>query len=183
MLTSVFLSGMLYLASIYAISRYIAPNGAYGTWVYFVCTYFDLLLPFVIGAALHHISTTRQLRIAYLTQHQRLIYIILLGLIVIDCSLSNAITNLIFEIALAVLFLQIQITPGIKNILSAMGKQSMVMWLIHTYFCNYFFSDFIYGFKYPIIIYAALIIISYCTSLLISFIGNKLIHAIPWLRA
>lgn len=179
---SILTSGALYLASIYTISRYIAPNGAYGTWAYFVCIYFDLLLPFMIGAALHHIGTTHQLRIAIFSQHQWLVYILLLGLIVIDCSLSNAITNLIFEIALAVLFLQIRIVSAIKSFLSAMGKQSMVMWLIHTYFCNYFFHDFIYGFKYPIIIYATLLVISYCTSLLISFCGNKLIHAIPWLR-
>ncbi len=179
---SILTSGALYLASIYTISRYIAPYGAYGTWAYFVCTYFDLLLPFIIGAALHHIGTTHQLRIAIFSQHQWLVYILLLGLIVIDCSLSNAITNLIFEIALAVLFLQIRIVSAIKSFLSAMGKQSMVMWLIHTYFCNYFFHDFIYGFKYPIIIYTALLVISYCTSLLISFCGNKLIHSIPWLR-
>lgn len=42
---SILTSGALYLASIYTISRYIAPYGAYGTWAYFVCTYFDLLLP------------------------------------------------------------------------------------------------------------------------------------------
>ena len=69
----------------------------------------------MIGAALHHIGTTHQLRIAIFSQHQWLVYILLLGLIVIDCSLSNAITNLIFEIALAVLFLQIRIVSAIKT--------------------------------------------------------------------
>ena len=127
---SILTSGVLYLASIYTISRYIAPNGAYGTWAYFVCTYFDLLLPFMIGAALHHIGTTHQLRIAIFSQHQWLVYILLLGLIVIDCSLSNAITNLIFEIALAVLFLQIRIVSSIKSFLSAMENS---LWSCGSY--------------------------------------------------
>lgn len=37
----------------------------------------------------------------------------------------------------------------IDRILIELGKRSTSIWFIHTYFCYYFFQNFIYSFKYP----------------------------------
>ena len=38
------------------------------------------------------------------------------------------------------------------------------MWLTHTYFSIYLFHDFIYGFRYPLLIYVVLVGVSLITS-------------------
>lgn len=37
----------------------------------------------------------------------------------------------------------------------------MNMWMIHSWFCYHLFPTFTYSFKYPLIIFAVLIIMSY----------------------
>lgn len=56
-------------------------------------------------------------------------------------------------------------------ILVELGKRSTSIWLIHTYFCYYLFQDFIYGFKYPIIIFIVLMIISWICAIVIDKIN------------
>lgn len=45
------------------------------------------------------------------------------------------------------------------------------MWLVHTFFCYYLFHDWIYGSKYPIVIYAVTVLVSYFTGCLIDKIN------------
>ena len=49
----------------------------------------------------------------------------------------------------------------VRTILRNLGSQSMNMWMIHSWFCYHLFPAFTYSFKYPVIIFAVLIIISY----------------------
>ena len=63
-----------------------------------------------------------------------------------------------------------------------MGKHSMVMWLTHSFFCYHLFHDFIYSFKYPLLIYVVLLSISYLTSFPIMFLAKKTIQIIPYLQ-
>lgn len=53
---------------------------------------------------------------------------------------------------------------GLSTFFTIIGKKSTYMWLTHTFFAFYYWSDFIYGFKYPILIVAILILISYLTA-------------------
>lgn len=52
----------------------------------------------------------------------------------------------------------------------ALGRQSMNMWMIHSWFCYHLFTDFTYSFGYPVVIYAVLIIISYACGKLTDYI-------------
>ena len=54
------------------------------------------------------------------------------------------------------------------------GKHSMNMYLTHTFIFAYFFHDFIYGFKYPILIFVALFASSLLLSVCIEFIKNRI---------
>ena len=59
----------------------------------------------------------------------------------------------------------------IKKCLIKLGNQSMNMWFIHGWFIYCFFSDFIYSFKYPIVIFVVLTVISYICSLIVNVIA------------
>ena len=54
------------------------------------------------------------------------------------------------------------------------GKHSMNMYLLHTFVFGYFFSDFIYGFKYPVLIFMALFLISLFLSVALEFMKRKI---------
>jgi len=48
------------------------------------------------------------------------------------------------------------------------------MYLIHTFIFGYFFSEFIYGFRYPVLIFFALLVSSLFVSICIEFIKTKI---------
>ena len=47
------------------------------------------------------------------------------------------------------------------------------MWLTHTYFSIYLFHDFIYGFRYPLLIYVVLVAVSLVTAVAIIYLSRK----------
>ena len=60
-----------------------------------------------------------------------------------------------------------RLTHRKMSALAFAGKHSMNMYLVHTFVCSYFFHDFIYGFKYPILIFAVLLMISLQLSIVV----------------
>lgn len=55
----------------------------------------------------------------------------------------------------------------VDKILMELGKRSTSIWFTHTYFCYYFFKNFIYSFKYPIVIFIVLMTISWGSAIII----------------
>ena len=86
------------------------------------------------------------------------------------------------EFSYIFLLLHLSFNGITKQFLMAMGKQSMVMWLTHSFFCYHIFHDFIYGFKYPLVIYIVLIVISYVISLPISYLSKAVIQRVAFLK-
>lgn len=60
------------------------------------------------------------------------------------------------------------------RVLSFFGKHSSNMYLTHTFIVGYFFSDFIYGFKNPVLIFAVLLALTLLLSMVIEIVKNKL---------
>jgi len=58
--------------------------------------------------------------------------------------------------------------------LQFIGKHSMNMYLTHTFVLGYFFHDFIYGLKYPILMFLTIFGISMLISVVIEFAKSKL---------
>ncbi len=58
--------------------------------------------------------------------------------------------------------------------LQFVGKHSMNMYLTHTFVLGYFFHDFIYGLKYPILMFFVIFGISLLISVVIEFAKSKL---------
>ena len=175
---SLILSWILYLASCYVISRYVAVSQSFTAWYTYFLTYFDVLFCFVIGAVFYRLVTKGKGTILFLKRHKILPYILLLVLVALNCVISSAATSYFFESSYIFLLLHIEFRGVVKCFLMKMGKRSMVMWLTHSFFCYHIFHDFIYGFKYPLLIYVVLLVISYVVSLPISFIAKCVIKCV-----
>lgn len=59
-------------------------------------------------------------------------------------------------------------------LMTYLGKHSMNMYMVHTFIFSYFFHDFIYGFKYPILIFLALLLSSLAVSVVLETLKTKL---------
>ena len=179
---SIIITWILYMISCYITSRYIAVNKAYTDWYTFIFTYFIVLFSFVIGAVFHGVVEKGKGSIPFLHSHKLTTFAILMTLIVINFFISSAATSYLFEFSYIFLLLHLSFNGVAKRFLMAMGKQSMVMWLTHSFFCYHIFHDFIYGFKYPLVIYIVLIVISYVVSLPISYLSKAVIQRVAFLK-
>lgn len=60
--------------------------------------------------------------------------------------------------------------PGLRNVLQFLGKHSMNMFLSHTILRAYFLKDFLYGLKYSLLTFFALLALSLILSVLIDLL-------------
>lgn len=60
--------------------------------------------------------------------------------------------------------------PVLRNVLRFFGKHSMNIFLSHTFLRAYYLKDFIYGLKYPALIFAVLTVLSLLLSIIIDLI-------------
>lgn len=175
---SLALSSLLFFASIFVIHYYVVPNNCYDApWFIFV-TYANLLVSFTMGAILYNIAKNRSLYI------QRIHVSNIRAVFLFACMFcSHFFTsfqglNPFYELFLVILFLQIRLSDSLRNILLILGKYSMPIWLTHTYYSRYIFHDFIYNFKYPLIIYVVLVGISFFTAWLMMALLNPILNTL-----
>lgn len=111
--------------------------------------------------------------------YKQFVYIFLIVCLVIVKSLFKiTIADGFYALLFIILFLNISLNKYLTILLHALGNRSMGMWMTHTFFSTYLFSDFIYGFKYPLLIFTILVIVSYLTAVLIMRIGKRIINVI-----
>ncbi len=58
----------------------------------------------------------------------------------------------------------------VNSILEKIGEHSMNLFLIHTFFYSYYFKEYIYMWKYPVLILIVLLIVTMLASIVIEFI-------------
>lgn len=131
---------------------------------------FRLLFNFCLGAIAAKTLIFEKVKIATGNQH----YITFLAwggviiLIVFNCTIGH---NYFFAFLMITCILLMRIPKIIRVILSTLGDNSMNMWFIHTWFCYYLFREFIYSFKFPLVIFLVLTLISYICSLAVNQIA------------
>ncbi len=64
--------------------------------------------------------------------------------------------------------------PVLNKVLIYLGKHSMNIFLFHTFLRAYFLKDFIYSFKYPIVIVTVLTVLSLICSIIMEFVKEKI---------
>lgn len=142
-------------------------------WLHELGQFFVLSFSFLLGAscAKHGILTYVQ-QLAKDSKFVSLCSVILFLLIVYIRIFYIPIG--LFEPFIAVMFCCVIVMNNrfrwLDKILIGLGRESTNMWLIHTFFCYYYFHDFIYSFRFPILIYLTLIIVSYVSARIMTFL-------------
>lgn len=175
---SVVVAFVITMFSGFIISKLVSKGIDMGLFLGTALAYLGLLFPFVFGAWFHHaVEKGRKL----LDMKPLYAGIFLIMLFVAECNLPTQADNSIYAILFILLFLNLPYKNVVGNFLWQMGRLSMPMWMIHTFFSAYLFSDFIYSFRYPIIIYIVLILITYISSLVIHrIIQSKIVKQLIW---
>lgn len=131
-----------------------------------------LLLPFLLGAASAKYGILKYFKVK--GQDSLLIrFLMIMSLLFLICIRMFFIHKGYFDAFIAMAFFCVLLTfskYANNYFLRKLGEESTNMWLIHTFFCDYFCHDFIYSFKYPILIYIVLTLISYVAARIITFI-------------
>ena len=116
--------------------------------VYFTITFFY----FTLGVMLYRFIGRQRLS---LRNWQAAL--LLLSLIVVKSFFRVTLADGLYALCFILLFLQLRLSRIVTVVLESLGRRSMVMWMTHTFFAVYLFPDFIYGFRYPVLIFIVLV--------------------------
>lgn len=158
-------------------STVINSNPLLSTPVVFV----EFLFPFSFGAYACRYDFFTRLKDFVIKKNIHTSYIVLSLLILfsIRCFFSTSAWHSLYVILFISLFVLIPVNVSKTNflyrILESIGKQSMSMWLIHVFIYAYLFDDFIYKLKIPILIFIAVVGVTYICSLAVNVVANKII--------
>lgn len=133
---------------------------------------------FSLGVLLYRLIIERHLFTVLqpITKNRIAVIMSLLIIIAVKMLFKVTLADGIYAFLFILLFLQLPISRRIANILENMGHHSMPMWMTHTFFAVYLFPDFIYGFRYPILIFLALVVVSYLASIPILWVSKRIIN-------
>lgn len=93
---------------------------------------------------------------------------ILVGAFFVRAIMSIHAASVLFMIVFACCFCMLKKNSLVENFLKLMGEHSTNIWLVHTFFCYYYFHDFIYGLKYPVLIYSVTLGFSFISSIILN---------------
>lgn len=101
--------------------------------------------------------------------------VILWILIFIELRMQLGGTKLDFLIAPLFVFCAVRLVHyfSCDNIFKVIGKYSFQLWLVHSFFCYYFWQDLVYSPKHSIAVFAFLISLSLLSVLVVEFIRLK----------
>lgn len=163
----------LHILTSFTISRYGSIYLFSHPFEYNVLLPFHLLFNFSLGAMAARCNFFERLKLSTSNIPHR--GIIMGGGIIILVSISCVFKyNFFYAFLFISFFLLIPLPELIKKTLVKLGDNSMNMWMIHSWFCYHLFHNFIYSFKFPILIFLILTVISYVFSLIINYITNPM---------
>ena len=161
------LSYVLYLGSCFCISRYGAMYLYTHMFAYHPILYMSMLFSFLLGVIAYKKQWLKHIGNSLLT---KVSWVLLVVLCVLRCCINTGAFHNLYVFAFIWIWLQAPRATWVKTLLSHLGKHSMNMWLIHSFFCYYLFHDWIYGFRYPLLIFIVLIVVSYLSSVVVNYI-------------
>lgn len=128
---------------------------------------------FTLGVALYRLINHLGPRFRFLSQWQSCLLLLLL--IVVKSQFKVTLADGLYAFAFISLLLQLRVNRRVSTILQHLGRHSMPMWMTHTFFAVYLFQDFIYGFRYPLVIFLVLVAVSYLSAVIIQKVTSPLI--------
>ena len=162
---------VLYLVASYILSRY--RTGFFRIqYIYIILHVFNLLFTFVIGVIMERLN--REKKLINVNIYSSLAIILLIFISITRSLFYTHALNVLYATIVVYLIIHIKFNRYIEVTLVELGKYSMPIWFIHGYFTLYLFHDYLCILKYPLLMYIALICVSYLISLLIMWISKSL---------
>lgn len=126
----------------------------------FLCLKF--IFPFTIGAMMCRSNGFDKIRVIICNIHSCYRQIVLITSLLVLISIRCIINawDPLYCLLFIIIILNLKRYPVIDKILIKLGRVSMEMWLIHSWYCYYLFRSEIYSLKYPIAIFLFLTIIT-----------------------
>ncbi|MBF1392759.1 MAG: acyltransferase family protein [Prevotella histicola] len=165
-------------------STVINSNPLLSTPIVFV----EFLFPFSFGAYACKYDIFAKLKDFIINRKIHTLYVVLslIVLFAFRCFFNTSAGHSLYVILFICLFVMIPINNSKTNylwiILEKIGKQSMGMWLIHFFIYAYLFDGVIYKLKSPMLIFVAVVSISYTCSLAINVLTNIIISKVRFLK-
>ena len=100
--------------------------------------------------------------------------LLIIALFVVQAALPVSIFGTLFAFVFMFAFINLYRPIWVDKFLTLMGQQSTNMWLIHTFFCYYLFSNFVYSFTYPLLIFLVTLALSYASGRVVDSIYQPL---------
>ena len=173
-------SYVLYFLSCFLISRYylLFFDGHYA--VYHIVLYFDTLFCFVMGAAFCKLAGEPCGCVGMLLRRasNKVKIVALLVVWLLRCVITISVAGPFLVGAFALLFIHIDWGKCINRCLQFVGKYSMEMWLIHSYFFYYLFKDFVYGLHSPTLMYLVVFALSLVSAVVIRAMVNGVMRLV-----
>ncbi len=168
------LSAMIHIATCYCISRYGVLFLFGNMLLYQPLLFFHFLFPFVLGAFLFRSKMAFELHLS-----QWMIIVLVILVVSIVATFGNAVVYMVYVPLMVWLFSQLIWPKWLENVLIELGRKSMVIWMVHTWFCYYLFQPQVYSLRYPILIMVGGILISYLTAIPIMWFTDKVLK---WMK-
>ena len=147
----------LYLVAAYIISKASRSGNDWlfnTMWAYHPILYIECLCPFFFGAiACKTSNISRTIYQTGIFNRNWVAILLLLILVIARCLVNTDAFSPVYALLVIIIFSRIQWSGWLKRLLQFFGQHSTTMWLTHSYFCYYLFHDFIYSFRYPLLIY------------------------------
>lgn len=175
-LLMLFVSGTLYLGA-YLVSKYAKECLGSQHLVSLFVNYVSLLFSFLLGICSAHIGLPGRLSRFLGNKGVRRNLLLILFLIIgfgTRMLYHMAVFDPLYAVFFIVLFSLISRPEWLTSLLTALGRQSVNMWLVHTVFCYHLFPSFTYGLRYPLLIFLFVVAASYLTGILIERLNTPL---------
>lgn len=163
----------IHLCTSYYISRYGSSFLFGNRWAYNPLLAFHLMFNFFLGAMAARGRFFERVKEKFGGKKYTVILAIggMLVLFLINCNFKY---NLFYAFGFIMCLLLIPLPRIVNAVLVKLGDQSMNMWMIHGWFCYYLFQDFVYSFRYPVVIFMVLTVISYYISIILNYIAKPI---------
>lgn len=126
--------------------------------------FWSIIGNFILGALLYRYAARKKIQRLRAWQASALL-VLLVGLEMLSPTQADDSFYAFFVILLILQFPYQNRMWG--AFLANLGRHSMPMWMCHTFLSIYLFPNFIYGFRYPLLIFVVLTALSYAISIVV----------------
>lgn len=162
---------IVYLSACLLQSRYNSTYLLEHYTAYQMVKFVSCIFPFSAGAVFAYYAGRK---VEYHWCKNWMLILLTIVVFIARCYIPRPVTFPFTAIILVFLFAQVKLNKNIKCILEICGVYSLEIWLVHSYFNQYLFAEYIYAFKLPLFILIAIIGLCIIYGMMARKIINKL---------